>query len=218
MTRMLRSILLVFSVLTMSGCATVKYAALEKVGVHKRDILVDRVQAARQAQEQAKDQFVSAYDRFTALVNVKGGDLEKNYKKLRRDLDRSEKATREIDDRIAAVEEVAGALFDEWKKELGEYTNPDLRKRSEQNLAFTRRRYAIMIDKMKKARARIDPVLFVMQDYTLFLKHNLNAKALASLKGEAGSVEAKVDTLVREMEQAIAEADRFIAGQGRNGS
>ncbi|HIP53523.1 MAG TPA: DUF2959 domain-containing protein [Chromatiales bacterium] len=212
MSHLLKSILVLFFLLMVEGCATVQYAALEKVGVHKRDILVDRVQEARYAQEKAKEQFVSAYERFAALVNVEGGDLEKSYKKLKRDLDRSEKATQEIDERIEAVESVAEDLFDEWHRELDQYSSPVLRQKSEKNLTFTRHRYEVLIDKMKKARARIDPVLFVMQDYTLFLKHNLNAKALASLKGEAGAVEAKVADLVREMEQAIAEADRFIAG------
>jgi hypothetical protein len=50
----------------------------------------------------------------------------------------------------------------------------------------------------------------VLRDQVLFLKHNLNAKAIASLENELVSVETDVGQLIREMEAAIAEADRFI--------
>ncbi|MEA3291662.1 MAG: DUF2959 domain-containing protein [Pseudomonadota bacterium] len=194
-----------------AGCSSMQYAAMEKVGIHKRDVLVDRVEDARDAQNEAKEQFVSAYEQFAELVDYDGGDLEKNYEKLNREYQRSEKSAREIDDRIDAVESVAGALFKEWNNELGEYTDPNLRRSSKQKLDATRRQYETLIASMHDARSKIDPVLDVLRDQTLYLKHNLNARALSSLEGEVVSMERKVDDLVREMEAAIAEANRFIS-------
>ena len=37
------------------GCSRAYYGAMEKVGVHKRDIMVDRVESARDAQQDAKE-------------------------------------------------------------------------------------------------------------------------------------------------------------------
>ena len=192
------------------GCTSVQYSAMEKVGVYKRDILVDRVEDAQQAQQAAKQEVTSAYEQFTALVQVDGGDLEKTYKKLKRAVDDTQDSVDEVDERIAAIERVAEDLFDEWEEELGQYSSPSLRRSSEQKLRDTRIRYNRMLSSMKAARSRIDPVLYVFQDHVLFLKHNLNARALASLKGEVVSIEDKVARLVKEMEAAIAEADRFI--------
>ncbi|MGD9728669.1 MAG: DUF2959 family protein, partial [Nitrospiraceae bacterium] len=59
---------------------------------------------------------------------------------------------------------------------------------------------------------RIDPVLRPLRDQVLYLKHNLNAQALSSLKGELVKVDAQVDQLVKDMNRSIAEADKFIQG------
>lgn len=193
------------------GCASVQYSAMEKVGVYKRDILVDRVEDAREAQQDAKEEVTSAYEQFTTLVKVDGGDLEKTYKRLQGSIDDTRDSVDEVDDRIAAIEEVAGDLFDEWREELGQYSSASLRRSSEQKLRDTQVRYKKMLSSMKRARSRIDPVLNVFEDHVLFLKHNLNARALASLKNEVSSIEGKVDTLIRDMEKAIAEAEHFIS-------
>ncbi len=196
--------------LLLSGCASVQYSALEKVGVHKRDILVDRVEDARDAQNEAKEEVMSAYERFTALVKVDGGDLERTHNKLNDAVEDTRDSVTEVDDRIDAIERVAADLFEEWRDELKQYSNQNLRRSSEQKLNETRARYRTMLASMKNARQRIDPVLAVFEDHVLFLKHNLNARAIAALKGEVGSIEGKVDRLIRDMEAAIAEADRFI--------
>ena len=112
---------------------------------------------------------------------------------------------------LESVESVAEALFKEWSKELGDYTDPNLRRSSQRKLDMTRQQYDTLIASMRNARSKIDPVLDVLRDQTLYLKHNLNARALSSLGGEVVSMEQQVDELVREMELAIAEANRFIA-------
>ena len=67
-----------------------------------------------------------------------------------------------------------------------------------------------LIDAMKRVENKIDPVLSAFRDQVLFLKHNLNAQAIASLKSELASVEDDVAALIKEMEASIAEADKFI--------
>jgi ElaB/YqjD/DUF883 family membrane-anchored ribosome-binding protein len=63
---------------------------------------------------------------------------------------------------------------------------------------------------MKAAEKRIDPVLKVLRDQVLFLKHNLNARAIGALQGEYQTLQGNVDQLVAEMQRAIDEADVFI--------
>ena len=57
----------------------------------------------------------------------------------------------------------------------------------------------------------MDPVLAKFKDQVLFLKHNLNAQAISSLKGELVSVEGNVELLIKELNASIKEADAFIA-------
>lgn len=195
---------------TSAGCSTAYYATMEKVGVHKRDIMVDRVKAARDTQVEAKQEFADALEQFKSVVTVQGGDLEAKYEKLRGALKRSEEEAQAVRDRISAVESVAGDLFEEWEQELKQYNDQNLRLSSRQKLDLTRAKYQKLIAAMKRAEARLEPVLVPLRDQVLFLKHNLNAKAIASLDDELTTVRTGVDRLIREMEAAIAEADRFL--------
>jgi hypothetical protein len=210
---MLRSMLialLLATPLALSGCDTAYIAAMDKMGYAKRDILSSRVKSARDAQEDAKKEIQSALDQFGKVVSYQGGDLEATYKKLNSELQNSEDSAESVRKRIKDVESVADSLFSEWKTELGQYSSADLRRKSEEKLAQTKARYSEMLSAMKRAEQRIDPVLKPLRDQVLYLKHNLNARALAAIKGELVKVDAHVDQLVKDMNRSIAEADKFI--------
>ncbi len=64
---------------------------------------------------------------------------------------------------------------------------------------------------MKQAEARMAPVLARFNDQVLFLKHNLNAAAIAGLQPQAAAIQTDVAALVREMEASINEANAFIS-------
>ena len=196
--------------LLLVGCSSVYYNAMEKVGIHKRDIMVDRVEEMRDSQQETKEQFASALEHFKAVLKVEGGDLEDKYHQLNDELERSEEQAEEVRERIAAVEDVSEALFDEWQAELSLYSSANLRRSSEQKLKKTRSHYGKRIGAMRRAEAKIDPVLNPLRDQVLYLKHNLNAQAIASLQSELGSIEADVARLIKEMEASIREADGFI--------
>ncbi|MBN1270553.1 MAG: DUF2959 domain-containing protein [Kiritimatiellae bacterium] len=198
-------------VLGLSACSTMYYKAMEKVGVHKRDIMVDRVKAARDTQAETKKQFVSAMEQFRSVINFKGGDLEKEYNRLNATLQKSEAGAKAVRDRIAAVEDVSDALFSEWRAEIKQYTSDSLRRSSQQKYDLTKAKYKELITAMKQAESKLEPALAPLRDQVLFMKHNLNAKAIAGLSEEVVSVQSNVDKLVRDMEIAIAEADKFIS-------
>jgi DUF2959 family protein len=197
-------------VLALAGCQTAYYATMEQLGYHKRDILVARVEAARTSQEEAKAQFQSALDRFRRVVQVPSSALEATYTQLKTEFDKSESAAQAVHTRIAAVEEVAEALFTEWAAELPQYTNDALRRASARQLAQTRQRYTPLIGAMKRAATTMTPVLSTFRDQVLFLKHNLNAQAIAAVQRELVTVETDIAALIRAMEAAIAEADAFL--------
>ena len=206
----IRKLIIVFSFLAVAGCQSTYYKTMEAFGYHKRDLLVGRVQEARTAQEDAKEQFQSALEKFSAVVEFRGGKLQEKYKQLKSELDKSESRAKAVRNRITDVEKVAKALFKEWESELEQYSREDLRRSSEEKLQQTRQRYAQLIGAMKRAESKIAPVLTAFRDQVLFLKHNLNAQAIASLRDELVSVEADVTSLIHEMESSIAEADVFI--------
>jgi flagellar motility protein MotE (MotC chaperone) len=201
----------IIAILVLTGCQSAYYAAWEKVGVEKRDILVDRVENAKESQEDAQEEFSSALEAFSAVVAFEGGELEDVYNKLNSEYENSLSAANEVSSRIDKVEGVAEALFDEWEDELEKYQNASLKRESSDKLRDTERRYSALIKTMRKAESRMAPVLSAFQDNVLYLKHNLNASAIGALQGELSTIQNDVDQLIEQMNSAIAESDAFIA-------
>jgi hypothetical protein len=199
----------------LMGCSSAYYGTMEKLGYHKRDLMVSRVESARDAQQEAKEQFESALEKFSSVLKVDGGKLEEKYDQLKTAYDQSNTRAETVRDRIEAVEDVSDALFDEWQAELDQYTSDSLRRSSARKLKQTRRQYAQLIGAMKRAEKKMEPVLSAFHDQVLFLKHNLNARAIASLQTELVSVEAEVNSLIRDMEASIEEADAFISAMAK---
>ena len=197
--------------MAFSGCSSIYYGSMEKIGVHKRDIMVDRVKAARDAQGETKKQFLTAMEQFKSVVNFQGGDLEKEYNRLNATLKRSEAEAAALRSRINAVEDVSDALFSEWRGEMKQYASDALREASRRKYDATRAKYQELIGAMRMAESKLEPVLIPLRDQVLFMKHNLNARAIAGLSDELAGVQTNVDRLVRDMDEAISQADKFIA-------
>jgi hypothetical protein len=206
----LRHFILIGSVCSLAACSSMYYGGLEKIGIPKREVMVYRVEKARDTQEETKEQFKSALEQFTVLTNFKGGDLEATYNKLNSEYEDSVRKADEVRKRISDIEDVSNALFSEWESELTQYSNASLKRSSQQKLTATKAHYKQLITAMKRAEAKMEPVLSVFRDQVLYLKHNLNARAIASLKGQLGLVQSDVSTLIAAMEKSIQEANAFI--------
>jgi ElaB/YqjD/DUF883 family membrane-anchored ribosome-binding protein len=201
---------LLLTILMLTACSSAYYKTMEGLGIEKRDILVDRVEDARDAQDEASEQFASALEQFRSVVAVDGGDLEATYDRLNGEYERSRGDAEAVSERIDEVESVAEDLFEEWQAELAEYSRADLRRNSEALLRDTRGRYDQMMVAMRRAERSMEPVLEAFQDQVLALKHNLNARAIGALRNELDSIERETARLIAEMQKAIDEADAFI--------
>jgi DUF2959 family protein len=203
--------LLLGALIGLGACRGAYYSTMEKFGVHKRDILVDRVEDGREAQSEAKEQFAATLERFQELTGVEPDDLDEAYEDLADEQQSCESRAKEVRERIAAIEEVSADLFAEWESEIESMSSKDLQRQSRETMTSSRERYAELISAMKKAEAQMDPVLTAFRDHVLFLKHNLNARAISSLETTVSQIEGDVARLIAEMQASIEKADEFIA-------
>lgn len=203
---------LVASVFFTTGCRTTYYKTMEKFGVHKRDMLKENVEEARDEQKKATEQFKDALTRLRELYNVDGGDLEKTYDRLKGDFDKSESRATAVRERIGKVETVANDLFKEWEQEISQMESSNLARQSREKLRSTRDKYESLHTAMKRAEASMEPVLKQFRDQVLYLKHNLNAQAIGALKGETLDIEKEIQQLIKDMNASIQQADSFIQG------
>ena len=202
---------LAISTLSLSGCHSAYYGAMEKVSYHKRDIMVDRVQQAKESQEEAQQQFSSALEEMQALLAFDGGDLEKAFNKAKDEYESAQSAADDVSNRINKVEDVAEALFEEWQSEIDEISKASLRRNSTTKLKETQRSYQSLVKSMRRAEAKMPPILTAMKDNMLYLKHNLNAQAIGAIKGEFSNLQTDISSLIKEMNKSIAESNKFIA-------
>ena len=200
----------IVSLIALTSCSSAYYSAMEKVGIHKRDIMVDRVADAKESQQEAQQQFKSALEEMTALTNFEGGELEAQYNVIQEQYENSKEAAALVSSRIEKVEDVSEALFDEWEDEIGQISSANLSRQSSVKLKETQRRYQTLIKSMHKAESKMAPVLTALKDNSLFLKHNLNAKTVGALQGEMLSIKKDVSVLIKDMNVAIEQSQKFI--------
>lgn len=208
--RLDRAALSLSLIVALSACSSAYYGVLEQLGKEKRHILQDRVEAGQTAQEEAQQQFETTYDAFKTVTRYDGGDLEDFYEKMDANLSECEERAQDVRDRIESIEEVSNDLFQEWSSEIELISNPKLRRQSQATLRESEERYDRMISAMQNASAKMDPVITAFRDQVLFLKHNLNARAVASLESNVLEIESDVQALIRDLQKAITEAERFL--------
>ena len=200
----------IISFIALTGCSSAYYSAMEKVGIHKRDIMVDRVVDAKESQQEAQVQFKSALDEMLALTNVDGGDIGEQYNIIQEQYEKSKEAAEHVSSRIDKIEDVSDALFEEWQSEIEQISSANLKRQSATKFKETQRRYSSLIKSMHKAESKMAPVLSALKDNSLFLKHNLNAKAVGALQGEMVSIKRDVGSLIKDMNLAIEQSQKFI--------
>lgn len=208
--RSLNAAIILWLVAAVFGCRSIYYDTMAKFGYQKRDLLVKSIQKALETQKDTKEQLQTTLEKFSALTGFSGGDLEDTYNKLKSELEDSQKEAQRLKDHISDVEEVAGDMFDEWESELSEYHDRELRSKSRAALQKTKSRYRTLITSMKKVEKKIDPVLIPLEDRVLFLKHNLNAKAIASLDQDLKSIKTDASSLIEAIQSSTDEANSFL--------
>ncbi len=195
----------------LCSCSGLYYGAMKKLGKEKRDILVNRLVSGQKAQQEAKEQFKTTLEVFQSVTGFNGGELEKTYKKLNGTLEDAGDRAKKVTEKIDAIEKVGNDLFKEWGGEIAAMGNASLRNQSQTLLRQTERRHMQHLRTMRISEEKMTPVLRVFRDQVVFLKHNLNAKAISSLKATAAGLDKEVAALVKDLEASVKEADTYIA-------
>lgn len=207
---MARFILMITVILFLSGCNTVYYKTMEQFGKEKRHLLKSDVKNVRQSQTKAQREFQDALTTVKELYGFQGGDLEQFYKRLKTNYEDCESRANQIEKRINTVEEVAADLFKEWDAEIAQIQNPEMKASSLQSYADSKEQYERLQKVMKDSTKGMYPVLAKLKDTMLYLKHNLNAKAVGVMGGEVDSIEQDVEKLIFDMNASVDEAEAFI--------
>lgn len=187
-----------------------KYSAYETIGLEKRDLFKREVANVKEEQEDTGEAFKDALTQLKEIYEFDGGNLEKQHGKLKSSLDDANEEAAELRSRITKVDQVANDLFEEWNEEIQQIKTSDYRRRSKEQLSETKKRYRDLEAQLRKSERKMEPVLAKLNDQVLFLKHNLNAKAIGGLKAESGKIQADIKALIEEVNESTRQADELI--------
>lgn len=201
----------------LGGCTRTYYKTMAAFGKEKRDILVARVKDSKKDQQQAKEQIKTTMESFQALTGFQGGQLEKNYKKLNGEYEKAADMAKKLHDRIDSIDQVSNDLFKEWQKEIDGMDNRKLKQQSAEMLRQSRLQEAGYLKSMRQTEARMTPVITAFHDQVIFLKHNLNARAIGSLKGTSAKISTDVDVLLTSLDGSMSQADALIQSLNSSG-
>jgi hypothetical protein len=202
---------LVAVTLLVAGCTSAYYKTMQTLGKEKRDILVQRIKDAKKDQDQTKQQLQTTMESFQALTGFQGGSLEKSYKRLNSDYESANSQAGKLHDKIQSIDQVSTDLFKEWQGEIAAMGNAKLKAQDTVMLRNAKSRQATYMRAMRRTEDQIAPVLKAFRDQVLFLKHNLNSRAIGSLKGTTAGLQGDVADLIQSIDASSQEADKLIA-------
>jgi hypothetical protein len=197
--------------LLLTGCTSTYYKTMRTLGKEKRDILVSRIKDAKKDQDETKEKLKTTMESFQALTGFQGGALEKSYKRLNSDYESANSQAEKLHDKIESIDKVSNDLFKEWQGEINEMGNAKLKSQSTTLLRNAKTRQAAYMSAMRKTEDQIAPVLAAFHDQVLFLKHNLNSRAIGSLKGTTAMMQGNVASLIQSIDASSREADKLIS-------
>jgi hypothetical protein len=201
---------LIVLILLFTGCKSTYYKTMRTLGKEKRDILVSRIKDAKKDQDQTKKQLQTTMESFQALTGFKGGSLEKSYKRLNSDYESAASQAGKLHDKIQSIDQVSNDLFKEWQGEINDMDNVKLKSQDLVMLRNAKTRQATYMRAMRSTEDQIAPVLKAFQDQVLFLKHNLNSRAIGSLKTTSSVLQSDVAGLIKSIDASSQEADKLI--------
>jgi hypothetical protein len=198
------------ALLLTTHCTTVYYSTWEKLGKEKRDLLRDNISYAKNEQKEVSEEFKDALTHLKEVYGLEGGNLEKSYTKVKASYENAEDKSSELKSRIDRVETIGNDLFKEWASEINQMENADYKRQSKIKLDDTKKKFNVMFAALENSYKTVPPVMRKLNDQVLFLKHNLNAQALGSLRGEVVRIEQDINKLQQEMVKSISESEKFI--------
>jgi hypothetical protein len=192
------------------ACSSAYYSAWEKLGYEKRDLLRSAISKARNDEVETVEQFKDALEALQAAYSTQPSELQKFYSRLKSEYESSEAQAKTLKGRVTTLNKIASDLFREWKNEAESMSNNSLRERSLDQRERTMDRFADLKTALQRSEKQMDPVLEQMKEYVLFLKHNLNAQSIGSLREETRDIQLGMDRLTDTMASSINEMDSFL--------
>jgi hypothetical protein len=196
--------------LAIVAATTVGITAQDE-GVKLIQELIKTAKAEVQSIDSAKLQLQKTMDAYNAVMAPEVKDRREAYKQLQKEMANTEKRRADVSTRSTKMNAEADKLFKSWQESTASIQSPDLRKRSEDRLKKTQDRFAELRQTGQNASSLYESFMKTMQDQVVYLGHDLNPGAVASLKPDADKLNAQAKDLYGAIDKITTAANTNIS-------
>jgi uncharacterized protein YhaN len=175
-------------------------------GHKKTDKLIYRAQQTTSAIRAANLQVRKTLESYNYIVEGKAQDPRAEYKKLVKDIGKSQKAREDVRTKAEAMQKAADAFFQDWQESLAGYNSDEMRAKSEDRMNTTRANYDKIFEAGARAGEEFETFIAALDDQVRYLGIDLNPTAIAGLTDEAAELNEQADAFFAAIDDTIQEA------------
>ncbi len=198
------AIVMVALLFSISGVANAQSSG------HKlTDKLISRAQNLTSSIRATNLQVKKTLESYNYIIDGKASDPRAEYKKLVKDLRRSERAREDVRDKVEAMEKAAAAYFGDWEASQAGFHSDEMRAKSEARLAETKQNYGKIFDAGNTASDNFNSFIAQMDDQIRYLGHDLNPSAIADLADEAAELNEQANEFFTSITETLKTAVQY---------
>jgi hypothetical protein len=188
------------------------------VGPARAADVVSHVEQVETASETAKDRAQVAMDRLKAMLAIEQRtEAMPAYEEFVAAIDASEESAAEFRASIEAMRDAAVPLFEQWTADLEVFTNPGVRRCSQDRLMQTRGRFdAIGVD-ADPAQVAFDEFNRGLRDHALFFYHDWNRASVSAIEQETNALVNHAAELQTRLEGCRLAARAYVDASALSG-
>jgi phosphoenolpyruvate-protein kinase (PTS system EI component) len=196
---------------SLPACSFVNNMIRGKTGPADVDDLVAAVEKVNKELDLSKATMLAAVQKLQgATAPDFQGDAVKAHKELVAAVEDSEDQAEDLRKGIEKMQAAAVPVFDQWTKDLEAYSNPEMRQRSQARLSAARERYDSVLAAVEPLLVEYETVNQSLRDHVLFLKHDMNPAALATIQDDVRRVAKDAAGLDGRFNSGRAAATAYI--------
>lgn len=179
--------------------------------VEQVDELLTRIERVQAETAVAKDAVHAALDELCRIVSPGfQGDAAAEFAKFIAASERSEEQGETLRDVTEPMQEAASDVFQRWTKDMEAFGNSRLRQRSQTRLDETRTRFQGIVGATQAAQISLDAFHDDMRDLALFLRHDLNSAAVASIRTDVRALNEQIRDVDTRFDATVAAARAYV--------
>jgi hypothetical protein len=206
-----RAVAAVLALVTIPSCTWVSNLISGNSGPADVDDLVEAVEKVNGELDSSKESMLAAVQKLQAVTAPDfKGDAVAAYKDLKKTIDSSDDQANDLRKCVEKMQAAAEPVFDQWTKDLEAYSNPEMRARSQQRLAAARERFDTVVAAVEPVLVEYETINQTLHDHALFLSHDMNPAAIATIQGDVRSVAKEASALDGSFNSAKAAARAYV--------